>query len=67
MTKNVYTPKYFIAIFLLCLFSCERQFSYLPGGKISTFIMKLLSLIKKKVNNYKQSYFLKESKKINLF
>ena len=64
MTKNVYTPKYFIAIFLLCLFSCERQFSYLPSGKKKHIHYEITFIDKeKKVNNYKQSYFLKESKK----
>ena len=64
MIKNVYTPKIFVAVFLLCLSSCERQFSYLPGGKNKHIHYEITFIDKeKKVNNYKQSYFLKESKK----
>ena len=61
MINIVYTLKIFVVAFFLCLSSCERQLSYLPGGKNKHIHYEITFIDKeKKINNYKQSYFLKE-------
>ena len=52
----------FVTLFFLTLVSCERQVSYLPKGKNNHIHYEVKFIDKeKKVKNYKQSYFLKES------
>ena len=59
--KSVYA---YILIILFCFISvsCERKVSYLPKGKNNHIHYEVKFIDKeKKVKNYKQSYFLKES------
>ena len=59
--KNVYTHIIIIFVFLISV-SCERKISYLPKGKNNHIHYEVKFVDKeKKVKNYKQSYFLKES------
>ena len=52
----------FMVLFFLITVSCEREISYLPKGKNSHIHYEIKFIDKeKKVKNYKQSYFLKES------
>ena len=64
MKKNVYTHKIIFFVLSFFLISCERQFSYLPSGNNKHIHYEITFIDKeKKINNYKQSYFLKESNK----
>ena len=59
--KNVYTHILMVLFFLIFV-SCEREVSYLPKGKNNHIHYEVKFIDKeKKVKNYKQSYFLKES------
>ena len=51
-----------VALFFFSSVSCERKISYLPKGENDHFHYEIKFIDKeKKVRNYKQSYFLKES------
>ena len=64
MKNNVYTHKIIFFVLGFFLISCERQFSYLPSGNNKHIHYEITFIDKeKKINNYKQSYFLKESNK----
>ncbi|MEL0246662.1 MAG: hypothetical protein VW954_05565 [Alphaproteobacteria bacterium] len=64
MKNNVYTHKIIFFVLSFFLISCERQFSYLPSGNNKHIHYEITFIDKeKKINNYKQSYFLKESNK----
>ena len=64
MKENVYTHKIIFFVLSFFLISCERQFSYLPSGNNKHIHYEITFIDKeKKINKYKQSYFLKESNK----
>ena len=68
MKKNVYTHKIIFFVLSFFLISCEKQFSYLPSGNNKHIHYEITFIDKeKKINKYKQSYFLKEQKKIDLY
>ena len=62
INKSVYTLKILLLLIFLLLLSCEREFSYLPTGNNKHIHYEITYIDKeKKTNQYKQSYFLKES------
>ena len=64
MKENVYTHKIIFFVLSFFLISCERQFSYLPSGNNKHIHYEITFIDKeKKINKYKQSYFIKGRKK----
>ena len=64
MKNSAYTNKFIFFIMSFFLISCEKQFSYLPSANNKHIHYEITFTDKeKKINKYKQSYFIKETKK----